>query len=118
MQREKFACNCGCGYCNPHWRLWSKLEGLEEVCDNEDIELRISSGSRCPAHNAATPGAAPNSYHLCGRAADLVFLRADGIINIDFLPRCIQDILETFDGYANYGMYCHVDVRSEKRWRG
>ena len=33
--------------------------------------IEITSGWRCPAHNAATPNAAQNSLHLRGRAADI-----------------------------------------------
>lgn len=43
-----------------------KVQGLQKAIPG----LRITSGYRSPEKNAATPGAAKNSWHMKGRAAD------------------------------------------------
>lgn len=43
--------------------------------------IRISSGFRCPSLNKAV-GGAPNSYHLVGRAADLVLDDEDELFRL------------------------------------
>lgn len=63
--RSEFACRCGCG-------LDDVDPGLVKVCERvrEDLGVfEITSGCRCPAHNARVGGVA-NSRHLDGRAVD------------------------------------------------
>lgn len=64
--QAEFACRCGCG-------LNSVSHELVEICEDVREHLgvfNVTSGLRCPAHNARQPGAAVNSRHLYGRAVD------------------------------------------------
>jgi uncharacterized protein YcbK (DUF882 family) len=70
--RSEFACRCGCGADGIDERLVASLETMREVLGQP---LRVRSGIRCAAHNAAV-GGAPGSAHLRGLAADVAV--ADG----------------------------------------
>jgi uncharacterized protein YcbK (DUF882 family) len=65
---DEFRCPCPCGkvYVDP--RLLSILEQLRDLTGRPVI---ISSGYRCPTHNADV-GGTPQSAHLTGEAADMV----------------------------------------------
>ena len=66
FSRSEFACKC-CGQVitiSP-----ALLEVLEDIREFSGIPIIITSGYRCPEHNAAS-GGKPNSAHLTGEAAD------------------------------------------------
>jgi uncharacterized protein YcbK (DUF882 family) len=93
-------------------------ERLQNVCDaiRESVGQPIVASCfyRCPYHNAETPGSVPNSYHVQGKAADLVC--PDGV-SVDELAA----IAETCgaDGIGKYydSGFVHVDTRGyEARW--
>jgi GH25 family lysozyme M1 (1,4-beta-N-acetylmuramidase) len=80
----EFSCECvwegGPGYCDgfpvqPHPMLILKLE---EVRQEVNIPMGISSGIRCTQLNADV-GGVPDSYHKLGRAADVPVYSANGI---------------------------------------
>lgn len=53
--------------------LMGKLLAMEGMLRNEtgkEVDLYVTSGVRCAAHNASV-GGAPDSQHLLGHAADL-----------------------------------------------
>lgn len=65
---REFRCQCGCGLLNTQ-------EPLLDLC--EDIRAKfggkpfgVTSGTRCPKHNAETPGSVANSKHCTGAAVD------------------------------------------------
>ena len=45
---------------------------LDPIRDHVGGPVRVTSGLRCAALNAATPGASPTSQHVLGQAADIV----------------------------------------------
>ena len=63
---------------------------------------------RCQKHNAATPNAAPNSYHIYGRAADF---HIDGVA-----PAEIAGYAESIGvkGIGLYDTFVHIDTRETK----
>ena len=67
----EFACKCGIEGCSapkaPHPSLLLKLEAMREIYG---APIVISSGLRCPAHNAKV-GGTTGSEHLTGYGADL-----------------------------------------------
>lgn len=85
--------------------LVARLEALRCICGS--VPLRIVSGYRSPAHNAAVGGAA-ESRHMVGDAADL--------------PLGYATVAEAeqagFTGIGEKGGYAvHVDTRpGEARW--
>jgi uncharacterized protein YcbK (DUF882 family) len=63
---DEFRCRCGCGQVVVSPAL---IEVLEDIREFSGIPMTITSGFRCPEHNAAV-GGAPSSAHLSGEAAD------------------------------------------------
>lgn len=63
---------------------------------------------RCKTHNARTPNAAPNSYHVYGQAADF---HIDGVA-----PAEIAKYAESIGvkGIGLYDSFVHIDTRASK----
>lgn len=64
---SEFRCKCGCGQVIVVPAL---IELLEYVREFSGFPIIITSGYRCPDHNAAV-GGEPSSAHLTGEAADI-----------------------------------------------
>ncbi|MCG6552265.1 MAG: D-Ala-D-Ala carboxypeptidase family metallohydrolase [Candidatus Magnetominusculus sp. LBB02] len=73
FRAEEFTCRCGCGLNNISAALVARLDKIRETAD---IALKITSGSRCKAHNAAVGGKA-DSAHLDGLAADIAIANSN-----------------------------------------
>lgn len=83
------------------------LKAYEEFKKELSCKPIISSGYRSPKKNKAV-GGAKNSYHLHGKALDLVF------------PKCLthfDDIAQIakkyFNGVIVYPNHIHVDIRKK-----
>lgn len=102
---EEFACKCGkCG----GWpaevsRLL--LHTADRVREHFDSPAIVSSGLRCPAHNASVGGAAA-SRHMRGRAMDF---RISGRSSAEVLA-FVQAQPEIRYAYAIDDCYIHMDV--------
>lgn len=111
FKRTDFACKC-CGKNLIHDDLIIRLQALRSVLKTP---LIVSSGYRCPKHNAsAAVGGRPYSMHLKGLAVDLKTT----------LPQ-IRPIMEVapilFNGIGLYapGHKIHLDIRQQPRlWIG
>ena len=70
---KEWRCKCGqCGGRSATQPLSDQLlVRLDLLRAALGAPITITSGWRCEAHNAATPGASARSYHLQGRAADI-----------------------------------------------
>lgn len=71
FNREEFRCKCGGKYCNgfpaePQEKL---LRVADQVREHFGNPMTVSSGVRCPTHNANVGGVS-NSRHLSGKAMD------------------------------------------------
>jgi uncharacterized protein YcbK (DUF882 family) len=64
---REIACSC-CGEVLIHTESMDRLQALRTKMGRP---LIVNSGYRCPAHNAALPGASPTSLHKLGRAFDI-----------------------------------------------
>lgn len=100
FDRSEFVCR--------HCRLCPQLDQvlvdvLQRQRTAQGMPLRIVSGYRCPAHNAAV-GGSPRSQHLFGRAADVPAGYAT--------TRQWQDAGATGIGVRR-GQVVHVDTRRD-----
>lgn len=102
--------------CNelPPCELWPNIAATLRVADElrERLGVRlltIASAYRCPAYNAACPGAAAHSYHLQNMALDLIF---------ECAPEKVASAAETLrasgffsGGIGRYPTFTHIDTR-------
>lgn len=108
FHRKEFACKCGCGFDTIDWELIDLLHQARVYFNSPII---INSGCRCEAYNKKI-GGEKNSWHVKGRAADIVVKGVD--------PDDVADYFETFNhdgGLGRYNIFTHVDSRGVKaRW--
>lgn len=69
FQLKQFACPCGCGRARVSPKLIEKLDAARARYGGP---MKITSGYRCPEHNAKV-GGKPDSAHTTGEAADIAF---------------------------------------------
>lgn len=105
FSRSEFKCKCGlCDYDTVDSEL---VDVLQDVRDHFGKPITITSGNRCVDHNKKVGGAL-NSYHVRGRAADIV---VHGV-----LPREVFTYLDSkypnMYGLGNYSNFTHVDTRT------
>lgn len=79
----------------------------------EEVPLLLTSGYRTPERNATIEGAAPNSQHCQGRAADFT--------GRGFSPLATADIIDAnpvwgAGGLGRYADFTHVDTWHQRRW--
>lgn len=86
-------------------RTMYKLEAVRAKVGNKPII--INSGFRSVSHNNSIPGAASNSMHMYGVAADI---KAPGV-NLTTLRNATRS--SGFSGSYNGGTYIHIDSRIE-----
>ena len=65
---SEFDCKCGCGHNNVKDGL---INAMDEARTLAGIPFIVTSGSRCPAHNARVSTVGSTSPHLHGLAADI-----------------------------------------------
>ena len=98
-----------------------------------EFRVEVHSGFRTPAHNAGVEGAARDSRHLYGDAAD-VAIDADGdgrmtIFDayqveraVDWIEKLHPELAGGLGVYSSRRFsspYTHIDARgARKRWRG
>ena len=101
---------CQCAQC-PETRIdVDHMVRLERLRIRLDRPMRITSGYRCPAHNAAV-GGHPSSEHMDGTATDV---QVPGVA-----PDTVADMAEEegFGGLGRYDTFTHLDSRLRlSRW--
>lgn len=103
--RSEFACKCGkCGGypAEPEKKLLMLAERVRKQFGNAAL---VSSGVRCPSHNAAVGGVS-NSRHLRGKAMDFQVLGYSAEQVLAF----VQLQPELRYAYAIDGTYVHMDI--------
>ena len=118
FSRSEFECSCGCGFDDVSVEL---VELLQEIRDEIEEPIAITSACRCKEHNEevqkeANPAYVPNSsrsQHLLGTAADIV-VRA---CTPDYVYQHIDNKHPDTFGLGKYRSFVHVDVRTRRaRW--
>jgi uncharacterized protein YcbK (DUF882 family) len=105
---QEFQCR-HCGVVKLHPQLVHRLQQLR---DDLQTPITVTSGYRCPEHNRAVGGAS-KSQHLEGLAADV---KAAG-----YSPQEIADTAELygFRGIGVYKTFTHLDMGERiARWEG
>ncbi len=104
---------CPCDKCDNDDQIISQklIDKLEQVRSDYNKPIIVSSGYRCPAHNAEVGGVA-DSAHVKGLAADLV----PSLVTIDDLDALYESCYNTFDnvGDGRRLKFIHVDDRPPK----
>lgn len=70
---DELRCRCGCGQVAMDAGFMDQLQGLRDLLQ---FPLPVTSGYRCPAHNARVSSTGPTGPHTTGKAADLAVERA------------------------------------------
>jgi hypothetical protein len=109
----EFDCN-GSGCCSETKIDLYLVDGLQQIRDHFGKPVNISSGYRCPVHNARTPNASPTSRHM--DPADAADIWIEGVPPIE-IAKFAESI--GFLGIGLYTDFVHVDRRKKKSfWYG
>lgn len=106
--REEFRCKCGGKYCNGYPAEPEELlvRAAVKVREHFGAPVTISSGLRCPTHNANNKGVY-NSRHLTGKAMDF---SVRGFNATSVLPY-VQSLSEIRYAYAIDSNWVHMDIQ-------
>ena len=111
FRAREFDCQ-GTGCCNKTLIDEQLIKWLQQIRSHFGKPVYLTA-YRCEKHNAATPNAATNSYHIYGRAADF---HIDGV-----KPADIAKYAESMGikGIGLYDTFVHIDTREAKSfWYG
>lgn len=99
---------CSCSHCDETLVDMDHITKLQQLRHDLGSSITITSGYRCPDHNAAI-GGSDNSQHKLGKATDIQVSGMD--------PSEVQDACEKFDGLGRYDSFTHIDSRGTlARW--
>ncbi len=106
FRAREFDCQ-GTGCCSTTLVDEKLVEYLQKIRDHFGKPVYLTA-YRCRTHNNRTPNAAPNSYHVYGRAADF---HIDGVA-----PAEIAKYAESIGvkGIGLYDSFVHIDTRESK----
>ena len=102
---------CPCKKCTDQFISEELIEKLQKVRDAYGASIKVTSGYRCPEHNAAVGGKVGSS-HMSGLAADI----QPSLMNLDELDKLYEICYNIFDniGDGRNKKFVHVDVREKK----
>lgn len=106
FEKAEFACKCG-RYCRGYPAELNRtlVQAADRVRKHFGAPVIVSSGLRCPTHNANVGGVA-NSRHLSGKAMDFCVTGKTAAAVLEF----IQQQPQIRYAYAIDGQYVHMDV--------
>lgn len=112
FKKPEFACKCGGKYCNGYPArinptLVTIMDETREVAEKPCI---VSSGLRCPTHNANV-GGVKNSHHLDGDAADFAITGWAADTTINYLQNAYGGSGDIIELYAIDKNYVHMAVK-------
>jgi len=102
--RDEFACQCGCGFDAISLLL---VNELQQVRDDVDSALKITSGCRCEHHNESI-GGIEESAHLKGFAVDISCTHPFKRMSL------VTALCRTFRRVGVAKTFCHVDIDPTK----
>ena len=106
FRAKEFDCNCS--NCSETLIDLDHVAKLQQLREDLNSPIKITSAYRCESHNAAV-GGSKNSQHKKGTATDIQVKDMD--------PSEVQDACEHFDGLGRYDTFTHIDSRGFKaRW--
>lgn len=111
FRAREFDCQ-GVGCCSSTLVDEKLVQYLQQIRDHFGKPVHLTA-YRCKTHNASTPNAAPNSYHIYGQAADF---HINGVT-----PEEIAKYAESIGvkGIGLYEDFVHIDTRTSKSfWYG
>lgn len=115
FELAEFRCKCFYPECNVtkvDTDLIALLEDIHRFLDEaigHVFPIKVKSGYRCVRHNDETPGAAKDSQHPEGKAADIIIPNK--------YHRMISMLVGDRGGVGYYDDRLHIDVRgSRARW--
>ncbi len=97
---EEFECHCG--VCEAQVIDFDLVTHLQSARSLIQLPIKVNSGYRCPAHNAATPNASKHSNHIEGIAVDCYVNGMD--------PRLLAAYLARYARVGFYSTFVHVDL--------
>ena len=100
---DEFRCKC-CEELPVGGMSTKLLDLLDDLRDKVGKSVFVSSGYRCPSHNASS-GGVKGSYHTLGMASDIFVI---GLLPIELAKICVD---VGFTGIGVYDTFVHVDVR-------
>ena len=100
--------HCKCGKCSATVHDESLSFGLQKIRTHYGLPLIITSGYRCPTHNANVGGAS-QSYHTKGMAADFY------VAGVECSEVAAYAESIGFCGIGLYDGYVHVDTRPKEK---
>lgn len=105
FQLHEFECHCKCGRAEMSPIF---LNALDQLRERFGKPLAVTSGYRCPSHNAKVSKSGPNGPHTTGKAADVAVSRGDAYQ----LIRLAQDMGFTGIGVQQKGdgRFLHLDL--------
>ena len=111
FNRSEFACKCGCGFDEI---ALDTVYICQTLRHHFDRPVTITSGCRCPEHNASV-GGAEKSQHVAGTAADVVVKDVHAHDVYEYLDTNAVDL--GVGGLGKYDSFTHVDTRGRRaRW--
>lgn len=115
---QAYEFDCSCGRCRTTPIDMDLVAILQKERDHFGKPVMISSGYRCPAHNAETPHASNTSYHTKGMAADHYINGVTPAEQAKYLESIGANGVGLYET-AEDGFFVHTDTRPTKTfWYG
>ena len=107
FKKSEFTCKCGCGLKNIQLEFVKIADEVRVHFGNSAI---VTSGSRCPKHNAEVGGVA-NSRHLKGKAIDMYVQNISWYDLLEYLRELEQKGKIRYCYHINNSDCCHFDIK-------
>lgn len=107
FKKSEFTCKCGCGLNNIQLEVVKIADEVREHFGNPAI---VTSGTRCPKHNAEVGGVA-NSRHLAGKAIDMYVQNVSWNDLLEYLRELEQKGKIRYCYHINNSDCCHFDIK-------